>query len=75
MNLDVTCAPNANGDLEPQSFMLGDRCIKVMQIIDRWLSTDHGYFKFDGSDGHRYILRHDSLHETWELTLFQAAAE
>lgn len=75
MNLEVISVQNIHGDPEPRGFMLGGRRIDISQIIDRWLSSDYGYYKFDGSDGHRYILRHDRLSETWELTLFQASAD
>jgi hypothetical protein len=74
VNLDVMSAPDSYGDPEPRAFVLGDRRVEVLQIIDRWLSADYGYFKFDGSDGHRYILRHDRLRGIWELTLFQASS-
>jgi hypothetical protein len=75
MKLQVTSVEGLHGDPEPRAFMLGEQRIEVLQIIDRWLSSDYGYYKFDGSDGHRYILRHDRPCDSWELTLFQTSTD
>lgn len=72
MILQVESSTNLHGDIEPQAFILGSRRLDVLQIIDRWLSTDYAYFKLQASDAGIYILRHDALSDTWELTLFQA---
>jgi hypothetical protein len=71
MNLQVESTVDAHGDAEPRAFVLGERRIEVMRIIDRWLSPDYGYFKIRASDGGTYILRHDELSGQWELTLFK----
>lgn len=72
MILHVESSAGLHGDVEPRAFILGGRRLEVLQIIDRWLSTDYGYFKLQASDGAIYILRHDALSNAWELTLFQA---
>jgi hypothetical protein len=72
MILQVESSADLHGDIEPQAFTLGSRRLEVLQIIDRWLSTGYGYFKLQASDDGIYILRHDALSHTWELTLFQA---
>ncbi len=41
-----------------------------MDILDRWTAPDHRYFKCRGSDGDTYILRHDTMADFWELTLY-----
>jgi hypothetical protein len=43
----------------------------VIDVLDRWLAPDHRYFKVDGDDGCRYILRHDVASGGWELTMFE----
>jgi hypothetical protein len=45
--------------------------IAVDRVLDQWLAPDHRYFKVAGSDGHRYILRHDPHADHWELTMYQ----
>lgn len=73
MILQVESGVGLHGDVEPRAFNLGNRRIEVLQIIDRWLSTEYGYFKLQASDGSTYILRHDELSNQWELTLFKAS--
>ncbi len=71
MNLIVESYAVPYRDAEPRAFFLGQRRIQVIEIIDRWLAPDYGYFKVLADDGANYILRHDLPTDTWELTLFQ----
>jgi hypothetical protein len=73
MNLQVESGVGLHGDMEPRAFLLGIQRLEVLQIIDRWLAPDYGYFKLEASDGNIYILRHDVLSGVWELTLFQSS--
>jgi hypothetical protein len=75
MILQVESVSGSLGLPEPCAFTLGDRRIKVITIIDRWLSSTHGYFKLKADDGAVYILRHDEYSGQWEMTLFQATPE
>jgi hypothetical protein len=75
MKLQVESSIGLHGDVEPRAFLLGIRRIEVLQIVDRWLATDYGYFKIEASDGSTCILCHDDLSDDWELTLFQAASD
>lgn len=72
MLLAVDTHPGPHGDLEPQAFMLGPAHLAVLDIIDRWMGQDHHYFKLRASDQALYILRHNLVPDTWELTLFQS---
>lgn len=67
----MECTVDATGEPTPCRFAFGERWIEVVEVIDRWLDVDHGYYKLRGSDGARYILRHDVESGQWELTLFQ----
>jgi hypothetical protein len=60
---------------EPCAFTLGERRVTVVEIIDRWLSSKHGYFKLKADDKGIYILHHDEQSGQWEITLFQAMPE
>ncbi|HEY8099460.1 MAG TPA: hypothetical protein VIF82_01810 [Burkholderiaceae bacterium] len=57
---------------QPTGFFLGEKHIDVVQIIDRWPSADHVYFKVQADDGSTYILRHDENPDQWEMTFFGA---
>jgi len=72
MILQVESRQGLHGDREPAAFMLGERRIEVMQIIDRWLAVDQCYFKLLGSDDATYILRFLPASHEWDMTLFQA---
>ena len=69
-DLIVTCYAGYRGEEEPREFSIGERKIHVVELLDRWLSPDHRYFKVRGSDKNTYILRHDFATNEWELTMF-----
>ena len=73
-HLRVETAASGAVDALPARFYLGERAVRVVEVIDRWLGSDHRYFKVKGDDGDLYILRHDRLDAHWELTLFTSAA-
>jgi len=71
MEVLVDCYAGYRGEETPRAFFLGERRIEVAEVLDRWLSPDHRYFKIEGNDGGFYILRHDAVSDKWELTLFK----
>lgn len=75
MILHVESITGPVGLPEPCAFRLGDRQLKVVTIIDRWLSSDHSYFKLKADDGAIYILHKDEHSGQWELTMFQATQQ
>ncbi len=70
----VECHAGYRADEAPVRFYLGARRIEVAEVLDRWLAPDHRYFKVLGDDGDTYILRHDTVADRWELTLFARGA-
>lgn len=72
MILQVEHVSGPHGDIEPRAFILGERRVAVIEIIDRWLSPAYEYFRVAASDDARYILRHDTASGLWEMTLFKA---
>ncbi|TAM46631.1 MAG: hypothetical protein EPN55_04870 [Gammaproteobacteria bacterium] len=68
--LRVECHAGYRADETPVRFHLGARRIGVAEVLDRWLAPDHRYFKVRGNDGDTYILRHDTVADSWALTLF-----
>jgi hypothetical protein len=67
----VDCYSGYRGEETPRRFWVASRCVQVDQVLDRWLSQDHRYFKVLGDDGDIYILRHDPYMCEWELTFFK----
>ena len=72
LTLRVGCHAGYRGEESPLRFHIGTRTIEVVEVIDRWLSPDHRYFKVLGDDDGVYILRYDTSSNLWELTLFDA---
>ena len=68
----VECYAGYRGEESPQRFFLGKKPIEVREILDRWLSPDHRYFKVRGEDEGIYILRYDTELGEWELTMFDS---
>jgi hypothetical protein len=75
MLIRVECQSGHRGEEEPRRFFLGERSVEVNEIVDRWLAPDHRYFKLRGDDGGSYILRHDVMSASWEMTLFDRTRE
>lgn len=71
MQVSVECYAGYRGEETPRRFRLGTRKIEVGEVLDRWLSPDHRYFKVRGDDNALYILRHDANSGIWQLTFFQ----
>ena len=65
----VECYAGYRGEESPRRFFLGDQAVDILELLDRWLSPEHRYFKCVGSDDATYILRHDVGADCWELTL------
>jgi len=69
--LRVECHAGYRGEETPRVLVIGERRVDVVEVIDRWLDPSYRYFKLKGSDGDRYIVRHDIDSNGWELTLFE----
>ena len=67
----VECYSGYRGEETPRRFWMGQRTVEVQEVLDRWLSPDHRYFKLIGDDKGLYILRHDTILHIWELTFFK----
>jgi len=68
----VICYQGYRGEETPRRFYLGERQVEVAEIVDRWISPEHRYFKLLSPENDLYILRHESIEGHWELTLFES---
>ena len=71
MQLRVECYAGHRGEETPRRFWLGPNAIDVDEVLDRWISPDHRYFKVRAVTGDTFILRHDTGSGEWELTLYR----
>ena len=67
----VECYDGYKGEQTPRVVHLGEQRIDVAEVLDQWLAPTHRYFKVLGKDGHTYIVRHDVVTRSWELSMFQ----
>ena len=72
LSIRVVCHAGYRGDESPQRLYIGKREVVATEVLDRWLAPDHRYFKVRGDDGGVYIVRHDTVRDRWELTLFDS---
>ena len=70
--IKVECYAGYRAEETPVRFYLGERCIEVMEVLDRWLDPSHRYFKVRGDDNGIYILRYSTSEDVWEMTLFDS---
>ena len=66
----VECYAGYRGEETPRRLHLGEQDVELVEVLDRWLSPEHRYFKCRGDDEATYILRHDESTGCWELTLY-----
>ena len=55
--ITVECYAGHRGEETPRVIVLDGRRIRVDGVLDRWLGSDHRYFKLWGDDGATYIVR------------------
>lgn len=72
LEVQVECYAGFRSEESPRRFSIGARAVAVVEILDRWLSPAHYYFKLRGDDGGIYILRYDVARDRWEMTLFNS---
>ena len=52
-HLIVQAIAGYKGEQTPQAFTLEGTTLHVEQIVDRWYSDTHSYFRINASDGQR----------------------
>jgi hypothetical protein len=74
MRIRVECHAGDRGEEEPIALFLGERRLEVTEVVDRWLASDHRYFKVRVGDGRQFVLLHDEVHHAWELAALVGSA-
>ena len=57
------------GEETPRAFTLEGARLLVSEVVARWYTETHSYFRVCASDQHRYVLRYDLDHLIWELVM------
>ena len=61
------------GEATPRAFTHDGSRRTVAEIMTRWYTETHCYFRLHADDGHRYVLRYDLDHLIWELVMCETA--
>lgn len=70
-HLIVEAFPGYKGEKTPRSFTLDGDTLHVVQVIDRWYTETHSFFRVEASDRQRYVLRLDLDEDSWELIMLE----
>ena len=65
----VDAFAGAKGEETPRAFMFEGSRRTVTEIITRWYTETHCYFRVQTGDGSRYVLRYDLDILIWELVM------
>jgi len=63
------------GEETPHAFTVDGVRLSVKEIVERWYTECHCYFRIQASDGQRYVLRYDLEEEQWELVMQERKPE
>ena len=74
-HLTVDAYAGYKGEETPSAFTLDGRKLHVCEVVDRWYSQTHSYFRVYASDGQRYVLRFDLDEDCWELVMQERGSE
>lgn len=68
-HIKVDAFAGAKGVETPRSFTHEGCRRTVTEIMTRWYTETHCYFRLQADDGHRYVLRYDLDKLIWELVM------
>lgn len=70
--IEVECYSGYRGEETPRCIRMATYIIEIKEVVDRWISPDHRYFKVIGSDEATYIIRHETATRQWDLVFYQS---
>lgn len=70
MKIKVEFYSGYKGNEKPIRFFMGNRCVEVEQVVDRWYGENASYFRVLGNDENLYILKGPLAEGDWELVSF-----
>lgn len=67
MEVTVHTYSGYKADEYPLSVQIGDQCLSIIDIEDRWYSPDYSYFKIFTDNAKRYILKQCHKNRIWDI--------
>ncbi len=63
------------GEETPRAFTHDGRRRRIEDVVARWYTEGHSYFRVRADDGYAYVLRYDLEQLVWELVMQEGNAE
>jgi len=63
------------GEETPRSFTVDGNSLLVVDVLERWYSETHSYFRVRANDQYRYVLRYHFDEGVWELVMQEQPSE
>jgi hypothetical protein len=57
------------GEETPRAFTVDGVHLLVLEVVERWYSETHSYFRVRANDQQRYVLRYHHDRGDWELVM------
>lgn len=75
MRIRVECYAGWQAEETPRVIAMGEageKRLRVLEVLDRWLAPEHRYFRLRCEDRATYLVRHDPVADRWELVQMDA---
>jgi uncharacterized protein with NRDE domain len=63
------------GEETPRAFTFDGFRLVVVEVIDRWYTDTHSYFRVRTDSDYRYVLRYHFDEGLWEVVMQERVAE
>ena len=67
IKVDVVAYSGYKANERPLYFIVNDRKLDVVNIIDRWYGLEHDYYKVLADEAKVYLLKWNRMHDIWFL--------
>ncbi|MBW1912876.1 MAG: hypothetical protein JRI43_06905 [Deltaproteobacteria bacterium] len=67
IKIEVAAYSGYKANERPLYFIINERKLDVVNIIDRWYGVEHDYYKVLADDGRLYLLKWNRIHDVWFL--------
>ncbi len=71
MRIKVKTYSGYKAEERPFFFTIGEKELRVEELLDRWYGEDHEYFKLRADDNCIYIIRYNRNEDFWELVMME----
>jgi hypothetical protein len=67
VNIEVMAYSGYKANERPLYFVLEQKKLSVVEVLDRWYGEEHDYYKVLADDGKVYLIRWHGFLDSWFL--------